>query len=201
VSGIAIVAREAVAFADAMAGVVPGALGIRLRRWYSGLRLGRLGASGVIHPGVRFVGPRNIFIGDAFGCMDRCFLAACDDGRIEIGDRVKLNVNVHVNACSSGLIAIGSDVLIGPNTVLRASNHRFEDPSRVIAAQGHSAGRIVIGDDVWIAANVTVVAGVEIARGSVIAAGAVVTKDVEPYTIVGGVPAKPIGRRAAAVAV
>ena len=49
---------------------------------------------------------------------------------------------------------------------------------------------IVIGDDVWIGANVTVVGGVTIGRGAVVAAGAVVTKDVFPYSIVGGVPAK-----------
>ena len=53
----------------------------------------------------------------------------------------------------------------------------------------------IIGNDVWIGENVTIIAGVRIGDGAMIAAGAVVTKDVEPYTIVGGVPAKPIRKR------
>lgn len=58
--------------------------------------------------------------------------------------------------------------------------------------KGHKA---VIGNDVWISSNVLIVAPVKIGNGAVVAAGAVVTEDVEPYTIVGGVPAKVIGRR------
>lgn len=56
-------------------------------------------------------------------------------------------------------------------------------------------GGIVVGDDVWIGYGATILDGVHIGRGAVVAAGAVVTKDVEPYTIVGGVPAKPIKKR------
>jgi galactoside O-acetyltransferase len=66
-----------------------------------------------------------------------------------------------------------------------------------IRLQGHDAGTIVIEDNVWLAANVTVVGGVRIGRGSVIAAGAVVTSDIEPYSIAGGVPARLIRRRTA----
>ncbi|OUP86199.1 hypothetical protein B5F07_02595 [Lachnoclostridium sp. An169] len=57
------------------------------------------------------------------------------------------------------------------------------------------AGGVVIGNDVWIGGNVNILAGVKIGDGAVVGAGAVVTKDVEPYTIVGGAPAKPIKRR------
>lgn len=124
-----------------------------------------------------------------------CTLAACDDGRIEIGDRVALNSNVYLNACIGGTIVVGSDVLIGPNVVLRTSDHRFSDPGRPIREQGHEPGEIVIEDDVWIAANATVVGGTRIGRGAVVAAGAVVTRNVPPYIVVGGVPAREIGRR------
>ena len=194
------VVRETMAFADAVTAGWPGASGIRIRRWYLAQRVAQIGRRAVIHTGVRWMGPQNIKIGAEFGVQERCFIAACDDGWVEIGDRVKLNFNVHINACCGGLVRLGSDVLIGPNAVLRASDHRFADPSRPIARQGHSAGQIIVGDDVWIAANVTVVGGVEIGRGAVVAAGAVVTANVEPYTIVGGVPARIIGRRSGAPA-
>lgn len=64
----------------------------------------------------------------------------------------------------------------------RTGYNRFED-------------ECIIGNDVWIAANATVCRGVVVGNGAVIAAGAVVTKNVEPYTIVAGIPAKPIKRR------
>ena len=120
---------------------------------------------------------------------------ADDGGRIVLGNRVKLNERVHLNASIFGQIDIGDDVLMGPGVVLRASDHRFEQVDLPIRAQGHRPGRIVIEDDVWLGANVTVVAGTRIGRGAVVAAGAVVTRDVEPFSIVGGVPARVIGSR------
>ena len=122
-------------------------------------------------------------------------MAACTDGELTIGNRVALNANVYINACSGGTIRIGDDVIVGPNVVMRASDHAFDDVTRPMRDQGHTAGVIVIDDDVWLGANVTVVGGVRIGRGAVVAAGAVVSKDVEPYTIVGGVPARLIRRR------
>lgn len=149
----------------------------------------------VFGPGLLVLGGDRIRLGTHFSCWRLCTLAACADGTIEIGNHVSLNANVYVNACSGGTIRIGNDVLIGPNVVLRASDHRFDDVSVPIRLQGHSAGTIVIEDDVWLGANVTVVGGVRIGRGSVIAAGAVVVADVEPYSVMGGVPARLIRRR------
>ena len=54
---------------------------------------------------------------------------------------------------------------------------------------------VYIGNDVWIGSDVTILSGVKIGNGAIIAAGAVVTKDVAPYTVVGGIPAKPIKKR------
>lgn len=61
--------------------------------------------------------------------------------------------------------------------------------------QGHRYGEVIVEDDVWIAANCTLTPGSNIGRGAVVGAGAVVTGSVEPYAIVGGVPARVIGRR------
>lgn len=149
----------------------------------------------VFGPGLLVLGGDRIRLGTHFSCWRLCTLAACTDGTIDIGNHVSLNANVYLNACSGGTIRIGNDVLIGPNVVLRASDHRFDDLSRPMRTQGHTAGTIIIEDDVWLGANVTVVGGVRIGRGAVVAAGAVVTEDVPPNAIVGGVPARLIRLR------
>ena len=79
--------------------------------------------------------------------------------------------------------------------VLRSNNHVFDRIDALINDQGMTEGAITIGNDVWIASNAVVLQNVVIADGAVVAAGAVVTKDVPPYTVVGGVPARPIGTR------
>jgi acetyltransferase-like isoleucine patch superfamily enzyme/O-antigen/teichoic acid export membrane protein len=90
---------------------------------------------------------------------------------------------------------IGDFVMIGPRCLFATMQHGFEDWKKPMIFQKAEEKPIVIEDDVWIGANVTVLGGVTIGKGSVIAAGAVVTKDVEPYSIVGGVPAKLIRYR------
>lgn len=111
--------------------------------------------------------------------------------RIKIGE----NTTVNRNTCILDSVIIGKDCSIAPNCVIVGSNHNFRDTSKNIKSQGSDIQGIIIEDDVWIAANVTVLDGVTIGKGSVIAAGAVITKSVEPYSIVGGVPAKIIGKR------
>jgi galactoside O-acetyltransferase len=98
-------------------------------------------------------------------------------------------------AASAGEILIGNDVLIGPNTVLRAADHEFADPIKPIRLQGYRRGRIEIGDNVWLAANVVVTANVRIGDGAVVGAGSVVTRDLPPMTVCVGVPARPIRSR------
>jgi galactoside O-acetyltransferase len=171
------------------------AVAVRWRRALYGGRVENRPVHPVFGPRLLVLGGDRIRLGSHFSCWRLCTLAACTDGRIDIGDHVSLNANVYINACSGGTIRIGHDVLIGPNVVLRASDHKFDDLTRPIRMQKHTSGTIVIEDDVWLGANVTVVGGVRIGRGSVVAAGAVVAADVEPYSIVGGVPARLIRRR------
>jgi maltose O-acetyltransferase len=87
-------------------------------------------------------------------------------------------------------VTIGEKVAIGPRVSFETANHNL------VIVDGKSRGAwsrpIVVEDRVWIGAGVTVLPGVTIGQGAVISAGAVVTKDFEPYTMVGGVPAKVI---------
>ena len=87
-----------------------------------------------------------------------------------------------------GGITIGDGAFIGHNVVIATLNHDFDPKER---STTHPS-KVVIGKNVWIGANATVVPGVTIGDNSIIAAGAVVTKDVPPNVIAGGVPAKVI---------
>ncbi len=113
---------------------------------------------------------------------------------VTIGDNVFINHDCIIDAIHAP-VTIGNDVLIAYHVSLITSNHHFADPEKLIRTQGSSGQPIRIEDDVWIGAHVIVLAGVTIGRGSVIAAGSVVTKNVEPYSVVGGVPAKLINKR------
>lgn len=113
--------------------------------------------------------------------------------KMEIGKWVFIN---HNTTFSTPLgMKIGDYVMIGPYCIFASVNHKFDDFKSPMILQKPEVKQIVIEDDVWIGAKVTVLPGVTIGRGSIIAAGAVVSKDVEPYSIVGGVPAKLIRYR------
>jgi len=117
----------------------------------------------------------------------------------ELGEGLKLGDHSNIGAYSyigcSGYIEIGNNVMIGPRVNLMAENHRFERVDIPMKNQGVAKSFIRIEDDCWIGVNSSVLAGVTIGRGSIVAAGAVVTKDVAPYSIVGGVPARLIRYR------
>lgn len=91
-----------------------------------------------------------------------------------------------------GGVVIGDRVYTSPFTQIIAVNHVFSDPNRPFVEQGITAEGIVIEDDVWLGAGAVITDGVRVGKGAVVAAGAVVTRDVPPHTVVGGVPAKPI---------
>ena len=141
----------------------------------------------VLNLGVAGAGADGVRIGR--GCQ-----LYAEGGTLDMGEDAALSPGVTVDA-SGGLIRIGKQVAIGPGTVLRAANHCFDSLEKPIMLQGHLYGEIVIEDDVWIAANCTITPGTRIGHGAVVGAGAVVTRDVEPYAIVGGVPARVIGSR------
>lgn len=107
-------------------------------------------------------------------------------GDIIIGD----NTRIGLHSTVIGPVEIGSNVNLAQGIVVTALNHNFTDCTKRIDEQGVSTAKVTIGNNVWIGANATVLPGVTIGNHCVVAAGAVVTKDVPPYSLVGGVPAK-----------
>lgn len=106
------------------------------------------------------------------------------------------NSGVGINAQLHGEIEIGDNVMMGPECIIYTSNHSFSRTDIPMNQQGFSIARkVTIGNDVWIGGRVIILPGVEIGDGAIIGAGTVITKNVPPFAIVGGNPAKLIGSR------
>ena len=119
-----------------------------------------------------------------------------DPERVFLGKNTTLGMNNTLWAGkTTGKIIIGDNVMTGPNCCFFAFNHGMEKNEIPMIEQETKDSNIIIEDDVWFGANVIVLPGVRIGKGCVIAAGAVVTKNVEPFSIVGGNPAKLIKYR------
>jgi maltose O-acetyltransferase len=112
---------------------------------------------------------------------------------IRLGERSDLGMDSLI----IGPLAVGRDVMMGPRCILLASSHAFASVDLPMNAQGFVEDRpIVIEDDVWVGAGVVVLPGVRIGTGSIVGAGSVVTKDVPPWTVVAGNPARAVRSRA-----
>ncbi|QQY83987.1 acyltransferase [Tamlana sp. s12] len=92
-------------------------------------------------------------------------------------------------------IEIGKGTSIGEYTSIRDYNHKFDNPSTPIKNQDYFGSKIVIEEDCWIGRGCIILPGVTIGKGAVVGANSLVNKDVSPYTIVGGIPAKFIKNR------
>jgi acetyltransferase-like isoleucine patch superfamily enzyme len=196
-------------------GWIPTIVGVGLRAVFYRLVL-RMDGLAAIESRVRLRFADHIRLGHGVYLDEGVYLHACPQG-IEIGPRtiVMHGAVLHVynfREMQHSRIKIGSDSLIGEYSVIRgqggvqigdrvytspftqiiAVNHVFDDPARPFVEQGITAEGIVIEDDVWLGAGAVITDGVRVGKGAVVAAGAVVTKDVPPHTVVGGVPAKPI---------
>lgn len=133
----------------------------------------------------------------------KMFLKECGkniniDKNAEIRDEVCIGdySGVGKNSFIDSYTIIGSYVMMGQDCLIYTRNHKFSDVRRPMCFQGFQAYKpIEIQDDVWIGGRVTILPGVRIGNGAIIGAGSVVTKDVDPYTIVAGNPAKKIGKR------
>jgi acetyltransferase-like isoleucine patch superfamily enzyme len=146
-------------------------------------------------------------------------LEALREGRLEVGAGVLLEPNVWITAPERARVRIGAGTFLNQGVMVAAhelveigahcmlangcfvsdASHRFDDPERPITWQGfQSKGPTRIGANCWLGANVVVTSGVSIGERCVIGANSVVTRDVEPFSIAAGVPARvrgPIGKR------
>ena len=117
------------------------------------------------------------------------WITAPESARIRIGSGSFLNINVMVAAVD--LVEIGDHCMLANGCFVTDGNHRFDDPTQPVTYQGFTTkGPTRIGDNVWCGAHVVVTSGVTIGERAVIGANSVVTSDVAPYSIAGGVPAR-----------
>ncbi|MCR4405508.1 MAG: acyltransferase [Anaerolineae bacterium] len=114
------------------------------------------------------------------------------DGSLHIGSNTYIQAGCILNAFVAS-INIGANCMIAQHCAFMPYQHSFTDPGRPMREQPlTSRGDIVLEDDVWLGVNVCVLDGVTIGQGAIVGAGAVVTKDIPPYAIAGGVPARVI---------
>ena len=139
----------------------------RIRKAILKLKFKKIGNSTNFLMGIEYRSPKNIIIGD--NCV--------------------INKNVLLDA-RGGQLIIGNNVDIAQETNIWTLEHDINDDYHL-----SKGGDVVIEDYVWIASRVTILPGVKIEKGAVIASGSVVTKDVLSNTVVGGIPAKEIGKR------
>ena len=116
-------------------------------------------------------------------------------GEIDFGINFSSNQNVIFNADHGGKLTFGENCLVGPMSIFRTSNHKFDTLSTPINLQGHISGDISVGNDVWIGSHVVVLPGVKIGNSAVIGAHSVVTKDIPDNAVAFGSPAKVIRYR------
>lgn len=140
--------------------------------------LGKHGKKCRISKGVKLVGAHNVFMGDDCGIGEDCLLM-----------------------CTRAKIIIGPHVMIATRTAMITGGHRTDMVGRYLKSIKNSEKLpendkdIIIEGDNWIGANVTILKGLTIGEGAIVGAGSVVTKDVPPYSIVCGVPAKVVKMR------
>jgi acetyltransferase-like isoleucine patch superfamily enzyme len=197
----------------ALVGWVPTIIGIGLRAILYRLVVKMRGMA-AIENGVRLRYANHLTLARGVYLDHGVYLHACPDG-IRIGENsiVMHHAVLHVynfRGLPHAGITIGRDSLIGEFSVIRgqggvsigdrvytspftqiiAVNHVFDNPDIPFVEQGITAEGIIIEDDVWIGSGAVITDGVRIGQGSVVAAGAVVTRDVPPHSVVGGVPAR-----------
>jgi acetyltransferase-like isoleucine patch superfamily enzyme len=179
---------------------------VLLSTWYRA-QLASCGRGAIIRRPRKIVGGRYIRAGAGFDCFAGlrieafdCHLGKTFTPEIVIGDKVSINYDCHIGCVNR--IEIGDRVLIASRVYISDHAHGAADYSDIETPPSkrlvHSKGPVVIEDDVWIGEGACILPGVRIGRNAIVGANAVVTRDVAPFTIVGGVPARVIRKLARA---
>lgn len=175
---------------------LPGPIGFKLRQLWYRLFLGAMGKGCVIDVGVSIPTPKNVFLDD-FVYIDQYCQLISPEGYIKIGKRCHM---------AFGSIVLGhKGVEIGDYTAIGGSIYSISDtpgdgkrisgPMVPMSQRNLKGGKVTIGKDAFVARYSVVLPGVTIGEGAVVGANSVVIKDVAPWTVVMGIPAKPIGKR------
>ncbi len=197
--------------------VLPGALGLLFRKIFWPGLLGSAGQGTVWGRGVVLRHPGSMRIGDGVVVDDECCFSAedCGDGEFRIGDQALIGRRCVLSAKGGGItigpranlgagcmmftaggISIGADTMLAGGCYVGDGAYEVRGRLDIPMNQQPVPGEgVVIEEDCWLGAHVVVVGGVRIGKGSVIAAGAVVTRDVPPYTVAAGVPARAVASR------
>lgn len=166
----------------------------RYRYWKYSSKLGHCGEGVFFEKDVSIMRfPKNISLGDNMVVKSGARICACNEtATVSIGKNTTFGY--HTFLFASEKITIGNDCLIAPFVYLVDSDHSI-DRGQNINLQPNITAPIYVGNDVWIGTGAKILKGVTVGDGAVIAAGALVKDDVEPYSIVGGIPAKKISER------
>ena len=195
--------------------MIPTVFGSMLRGIVYRSILGGIGSNCLIERNVRFNIPKKVFLGDRVVIGESCYFdVQVPESEIHLGDEVRLSRycairsgpgSVYIDKgvliasfnqlVGSGGLTIGKHTIIARNVLILCGTHSYEDPSMPIKFQASKVKMVDIGEDVWIGANVVIMPGVTIGNGSVIGAGSIVTKNISPYSVAIGGPAKVIKKR------
>lgn len=155
----------------------------------------KAGTGNVIRHNVEFYLTEGAYIEIGNNCVIQnysVFVLTKPDPKVIIGNNVVIGRNNIIS--SKSLIKIGNDTIIGPFVQIIDSGHGYSK-GNLIRKQDAPIKDVIIGDDVWIGSGARILKGVNIGNGAVVGANSVVTGDIPPFAIVGGVPAKVIKHR------
>jgi acetyltransferase-like isoleucine patch superfamily enzyme len=196
--------------------IVPGALGLALRKTFYPLLLGSCGRNVVFGHNVALRHPHKIHIADNVVVDDNCLLDAkgdagsgirigsgvfigrntilsCKGGQIEIADGANIGFNCELFSASR--VRIGARTLLAAYCYVIGGDHDFSEPGRSVLDQPRVSAGVTIGDGAWLGAGAKILDGVTIGDGAVVGAAAVVREDVPAGAVAVGIPARVVSTR------
>ena len=199
-------------------GLIPGALGLVLRRFFFKPMFGKVGRNVIFGRNMNIRQPHKIIIGDNvifdddstldgkgesnhgiqigdYVTVGRFSSLVCKDADISIGSHVNIGTNVKIIAANQGKIEIGNSIDIGSGCHFSGGSYDYSDVEKLPSSQRVETRGIYLEDLAWIGAGVIFLDGVHIGTRSIIGAGAVVTSDIPGNSVATGVPARVTRRR------